>query len=87
MTAWTDTAATFFKLWIDVRGHRDAQLRQHVLQGLNRKRRLAGLIAAAVQADHESVADQLVGAHTLHLRHVLDALGLRERCGEQAQEQ
>ena len=55
--------------------HRDAELRQHVLQGLHRERRLTGLVAAAVQADHEPVADELIGAHPLDLRHVLDAFG------------
>jgi len=33
------------------------------------------LIAGAGQADHQAVSDELVGAHALHLRHVLDALG------------
>ena len=61
--------------------HRDAELREHVRQRLHRERRLAGLVAGAVQADHEAVADELVGAHALHLRHVLDALGAAPAAG------
>ena len=66
------------ELRIDVRGHDDAQLGEHVLERLDGEGRLAGLIAGAVEPDHQPVADELVGAHALHLRHVLDALGVHE---------
>jgi hypothetical protein len=41
--------------------------------------RLAGLIAGAVETHHQAVTDELIGAHALYLRHVLDALGVRAR--------
>ncbi len=63
----------------DVGRHRDAELRQHVVQRLHGERRLAGLIAGAVQTHHQPIAHQLIGAHALDLRQILDALGLRGR--------
>ena len=50
-----------------------------------RERRLAGLVAGAVEADHEAVTHELVGTHALHRRQILDALGLRGRGGDQEQ--
>src|SRR5690606_9882888 len=55
------------------------QLRQHVGQALLGKGSLPHLVAAAVQADHQAVADQRVAAHTLYRGQVLDAFGLRRR--------
>jgi hypothetical protein len=55
----------------------DAELAQHVHDALHGKRRLRGLIAAAVQADHQPIADQLVAAHAVYRGEVLDALGAR----------
>ena len=78
MTACTDTAATFLSCGVTFEGTDHAHLREHVGERLDGERRLAGLIAGAVEPDHQAVADELVGAHALHLRHVLDALGVRE---------
>ena len=39
-----------------------------------------------VEADHQAIAHELVGAHALDLRHVLDALGLRLRHGEEREQ-
>ncbi len=63
----------------DVGRHRDAQLRQHVVERLDGEGRLAGLIAGAVEAHDQSVAHELVGAHALYLRQVLDAFRVRKR--------
>ena len=62
-----------------VRGHRDTELREHVGERLDGERRLAGLVARAVEPDHQAIADELVGTHPLYLRHILDALGVRRR--------
>jgi hypothetical protein len=43
--------------------------------------RRAGVVAGAGQAGHQADADQLVLAHTLDGRQVLDALGARRRAG------
>jgi hypothetical protein len=66
----------------DGRGHYHAQLSQHVQQRLDGEGRLAGLVAGAVQADHQAISDELVGAHALHLRHVLDTFGMDEGGGQ-----
>ena len=50
-----------------------------------RERRLAGLVAGAVEADHQAVAHELVVAHALHRGEVLHALGVRGRGGQQEQ--
>ena len=59
------------------------KLREHVLDALDREWRLAGLVARAVEADHEAVAHELVAAHALHRGEILDAFGVRRRCGDQ----
>ena len=64
--------------------HLDAELRQHVVEGLHGERRLGGLVAAAIEAHHQPVTDQLVGAHAMDGRHVLEALGLGG-CADQQQ--
>ncbi|MCY1414200.1 hypothetical protein D9M71_296430 [compost metagenome] len=69
-----------------VRRHLDAELRQHVVEGLQGERRLRGLVAGAVEADHQAVADQLVVAHALDGGDVLQAFGLggqAQQCTEQ----
>ena len=43
----------------------DAELAEHGGEALHREGRLRRLVTAAVQADHESVADELIGAHAL----------------------
>jgi len=47
------------------------------LNGLRRERRLRGLVAGAVEADDEPVADQLVRPRAGEVGEVLDALGVR----------
>ena len=61
-----------FQLRIYVRWNGHAQLLQHVLQTLNRKRRLGGFIPGAGQAHHEAIANQVVGAHAGDIRNILD---------------
>ncbi len=56
--------------------HLDAELRQHVVEGLHRKWRLGGLVTAAVQADDQAVADQLVAAHAMNGRDILQPFGM-----------
>src|SRR5690606_6550144 len=51
------------QLDVATRRHLDAELRQHVVEGLHRERRLRGLVTAAVEADHQAVANQLVGPY------------------------
>jgi len=65
------------------RRHVDAHGRQHADDALHGKRRLRGLVAAAVKADDDTVADQLVGTHAGDRSDVLDALGLCRGGGEQ----
>ena len=59
--------------------HLDAELRHHVVEGLYRERRLGGLVAAAIKADHQAVTDQLVRTHALDAGQVFQALGLHQR--------
>src|SRR5690606_25260898 len=54
------------------------QLRKHIGQALLCERSLANLVAAAVQAHHQPVSDQLVGAYALDGRQILDAFSLYE---------
>ncbi|MNT56095.1 hypothetical protein D3C72_1933750 [compost metagenome] len=70
----------------DVGRHLDAELGQHVVEGLQGEGRLGGLVAGAVQAHHQAVADQLVVPHALDARQVLEALGLHGARGEQQAE-
>jgi hypothetical protein len=62
-------------------GQRDAELPQHAEEGLRSERRLRGLVSGAVEADDESVADQVVAAHTGERSEILQAFGLC-RCAE-----
>jgi hypothetical protein len=56
--------------------HLDAELRQHVVEGLHGERCLGGLVTAAIQANDKAIADQLVAAHTVNGRDILQPLGL-----------
>ena len=67
------------ELRVDVRRNGDAELRQHVPDALDGERRLAGLVAGAVEADDEAVTDELVAAHARHRGEILDAFGLGGR--------
>jgi hypothetical protein len=69
------------QLRIHARRNRHAELVQHRLQALHGERRLRGLVARAVQPDHQAVADQRVVAHAFDRGEILDALGAR-RAGE-----
>ncbi len=68
------------QLDVATRRHLDAELRQHVVEGLHRERRLRGLVTAAVEADHQAVANQLVGPYAADGGDVLQSLGLNRRC-------
>jgi len=46
---------------------------------LNRERRLAGLVACAIEAHDQAVAHELVRAHAIDGCNVLDPLGMRRR--------
>ena len=70
------------QLRIHVRGNGHAELGEHVADALDGERRLARLVARAVEADHEAVADELVVAHALHGGDVLHALGMGEARGQ-----
>jgi len=64
---------------------RNAEVAEHVHQALRGERRLGGLVAGAVEPDHEAVADQRIVTHALERNQVLEALrlrGLRE-CGSE----
>ena len=51
--------------------------RQHVDHALHGKRRLRGLIAGAIQTNHEAMANQLIAAHAGNRRNILDPFGTR----------
>ncbi|MNJ43914.1 hypothetical protein D3C77_389400 [compost metagenome] len=59
--------------------HLDAELRQHVVEGLQGERRLGGLVTRAVEPHHQAVADQLVAAHAGNAGNVLQAFSLRDK--------
>jgi hypothetical protein len=61
------------QLRIHVRRNRDTELREHVANALDRERRLAGLVARAVEADDEAVTDELVAAHARHRGEIFHA--------------
>ena len=74
--AVTITAATFFSCMLGAGRHGDAHLLQHRQHRLHRERRLRGLVAGAVEADDEAVAEQLVLAHAADAGDFLEALGM-----------
>jgi hypothetical protein len=80
------TAATLRSCGLTSSGHDDAELREHVLDALHGEGRLARLVAGAVEADDEPVADELVRAHARDGREVLDAVGVRGRRDRGAEE-
>jgi hypothetical protein len=43
------------------------------------KGRLRRLVAATVETDHQAIADELVVAHPLHRRQILDPFGRRPK--------
>ena len=65
----------------------DAQLREHLLLGLLGHRRVAQIVARAVQADDQAIADKLVVAHALHVRDVLDTHLRHGRGGQEGEQQ
>jgi len=75
-SAWM-ASGHVLQLRVDVGRHVHAQLAQQVLQALHGEGCLAGAVAAAVQADHQAIAHQRIGAHAAHLGQVLDAFGRR----------
>ena len=83
-SACTVTAATFLSCGLVPGRNRDPEFREHVDDALNGERRLARLVARAVEADDEAVAHQLVRAHARDGREVLDALRVRRRASTSA---
>ncbi len=65
-----------FQLQVEFWRNVDTQIGQHAFEALDRKRGLRGLIASAVQSNHQAITEQLVIAHPGDHRQVLDALGL-----------
>ncbi len=62
----------------------DAELRQHVVEGLQGERGLGGLVTCTVETNDQTVTDQLVGPYAGDARDVLQTLGVdAERCGQQ----
>ena len=53
----------------------DAVLGQHAAQALLGKCHLTGLVARAIQADHQAIAEQGIVPHTGNACDVLDTLG------------
>ncbi len=64
----------------------DAHLLQIVLHRLGGVGHLGGLVARAIEADHQPIAGQLVAAHALHGSNFLDAQGLRGLPGQAARQ-
>jgi len=56
--------------------HVDAELREHVVEALDRERGLRGLVTTAIQADDEAVADQRVLAHAGNAGQIFDAVSV-----------
>lgn len=59
------------------------QLRQHVGQALLGERALGGLVAGAVEPDHQAVAHQVVAADPGEVGDIADLLGLGQRAQQQ----
>ena len=70
-----------FQLRVRVVGNEHAELLEHVLECLDRERRLARLVARSVETDDEAVADELVAAHAGDRRDILDAFRVRAARG------
>jgi hypothetical protein len=52
------------QLQVDLWRNGDAHVRQHAFHAADRERSLRGLIAAAIQADHQAITDQLIAANS-----------------------
>ncbi|MCY1430831.1 hypothetical protein D9M71_467870 [compost metagenome] len=74
------------QLHVGARRHGDAQLRQHVGQALAGERCLHGLVAGAIQAHHQAVADQGVAAHAGKFSQIAQALDLSSTGAAQAKQ-
>jgi hypothetical protein len=74
------------QLRVCVRGDRDAVAHEHVLDALDRERRLARLVAGAVETDDEAVTHELVGTNALHGRDVLHPFGARDAADHHEQD-
>ena len=68
------------QLRIHVRRNRHAEFREHVANALNRERRLARLIARAIETDHETITDELVGTDARDRSEILHTFGVSWRC-------
>lgn len=66
------------QLHVGARRHGDAQLREHVGQTLSGERRLHGLVARAVEAYDQAIADQGVVAHAGEVGDIAHLLRLDE---------
>jgi len=69
------------------RRQRDAELLQVVGQALRGVGHLRGLVAGAVEPDHQTETGQLVAAHALDGGDFLDAVGLGGRSEQQGGQQ
>lgn len=61
----------------------DTHVAQHVDDALLGEWGLRGLVSAAVKTDHQTIANELVLAHTCDARKILDALGRGLGCGSE----
>ena len=69
-SAWMDTAATFFSWMLPPLGTLMPNCASMLLKVCT-VNGVCGLVAAAIEAHHQPVTDQLVGAHAVDGRHVL----------------
>jgi len=69
------------------RRQRDAELLQVIVDTLRGVGHLGGLVARAVEPDHQTEAGQLIAAHPFHGGHFLDAAGLGGACCQQTGKQ
>ena len=84
MTAAMFLVASFGHLVAGV----DAEPFQHADQRLAGEHRVVELVAGAVQADHQAIADQLVLANALDIGDVLDAhLGVGRQSGGEREDE
>jgi len=74
------------ELRVGSRGNGDAEFGEHVDDALDRKRRLACLVAGPVEADDQSVAHELVAANAGDGCQVLHSLGTRGGGAGQAED-
>ena len=72
-----DHSSDVFQLQIGARRNRHAQPLQHADKALRGEGGLGGLVAGAIEADHESVAHQLVLPDAADRGEILDPVGMR----------